>query len=88
MSQENIAHSVPVVGVGSSAGGLEALREMLSAADVPTGLAFVVVQHLDPHHESMLAELLDRHTKLDVLQCEGGEAITADTVFIILRARG
>lgn len=88
MSQENIAHSVPVVGVGSSAGGLEALREMLSAADVPTGLAFVVVQHLDPHHESMLAELLDRHTKLDVLQCEGGEAITADTVFIIPPGKG
>lgn len=88
LSQERNLHSVPVVGVGSSAGGLEALREMLSAADVPTGLAFVVVQHLDPHHESMLAELLDRHTQLDVLQCEGGEAITADTVFIIPPGKG
>lgn len=88
MSQEYSVPAVPVVGVGSSAGGLEALREMLSAAEVPTGLAFVVVQHLDPHHESMLAELLDRHTRLTVLQCEGGESIEADTVFIIPPGKG
>lgn len=88
MSQEYSVQPVPVVGVGSSAGGLEALREMLSAAEVPTGLAFVVVQHLDPHHESMLAELLDRHTRLSVLQCEGGEEIEADTVFIIPPGKG
>jgi two-component system, chemotaxis family, CheB/CheR fusion protein len=75
--------AVPVVGIGSSAGGLEALRQMFAAAEVPTGLAFVVVQHLDPHHQSMLAELLDRHTQLSVRQCEGGEEIEADTVFII-----
>lgn len=75
--------SIPVVGIGSSAGGLEALREMFAAAEVPTGLAFVVVQHLDPHHQSMLAELLDRHTQLSVRQCDGGEAIEPDTVFII-----
>jgi two-component system CheB/CheR fusion protein len=80
--------AVPVVGIGSSAGGLEALREMFAAADVPTGLAFVVVQHLDPHHQSMLAELLDRHTQLSVRQCEGGEAIEADTVFIIPPGKG
>ena len=74
---------IPVVGIGSSAGGLEALREMFAAAEVPTGLAFVVVQHLDPHHQSMLAELVGRHTQLSVRQSEGGEAIEADTVFII-----
>ncbi len=79
---------VPVVGIGASAGGLEALREMLGPARMPTGLAFVVVQHLDPHHESMLAELLDRHTTLDVLQCAGGERIAADTVYIIPPGRG
>lgn len=88
MPQEPLVHPVPVVGVGSSAGGLEALREMLSPAKVPTGLAFVVVQHLDPHHESMLAELLDRHTQLNVRQCEGGEEIEADTVFIIPPGKG
>ncbi|MEJ8630274.1 chemotaxis protein CheB [Sphingomonas sp. I4] len=75
--------SVPVVGIGASAGGLEALREMLTPARAPTGMAFVVVQHLDPNHESMLAQLLDRHTNLEVRQCEGSERIEADRVYII-----
>lgn len=79
---------VPIVGIGASAGGLEALREMLSAARLPTGMAFVIVQHLDPNHESMLAQLLDRNTNLDVLQCEGGEVLAADKVYIIPPGRG
>ncbi|MBN2971139.1 PAS domain-containing protein [Roseomonas aeriglobus] len=79
---------VPVVGIGASAGGLEALREMLAPARVPTGLAFVVVQHLDPNHESMLAQLLDRNTTLEVLQSAGGERIAPDTVYIIPPGRG
>ncbi|GAA0256923.1 Protein-glutamate methylesterase/protein-glutamine glutaminase [Methylorubrum aminovorans] len=78
----------PVVGIGASAGGLEALREMLSRAQAPTGMAFVVVQHLDPNYESMLAQLLDRHTDLEVLQCEGSERIEGDTVYIIPPGRG
>ncbi len=80
--------AIPVVGIGASAGGLEALREMLGAARLPTGLAFVVVQHLDPNHESMLAQLLDRNTALEVLQSAGGERIAADTVYIIPPGRG
>ena len=84
----NAPVSPPVVGIGASAGGLEALREMLSAARGPTGLAFVIVQHLDPNHESMLAQLLGRHTTLEVLQCEGGERIAADTVYIIPPGHG
>ncbi|GJE13882.1 MULTISPECIES: chemotaxis protein CheB [Methylobacterium] len=78
----------PVVGIGASAGGLEALREMLARARPPTGMAFVIVQHLDPNHESMLAQLLDRQTELQVLQCEGGERIAGDTVYIIPPGRG
>ncbi|MFE8584231.1 CheR family methyltransferase [Sphingomonas sp. NCPPB 2930] len=80
--------SVPVVGIGASAGGLEALREMLTPARAPTGMAFVVVQHLDPNHESMLAQLLDRHTNLAVRQCEGLERIEPDHVYIIPPGRG
>lgn len=71
---------LPIVGIGASAGGLEALREMLASARGQTGMSFVIVQHLDPNHESMLAQLLDRHTTLEVLQCEGGEQIEADKV--------
>ncbi|RSU51651.1 chemotaxis protein CheB [Sphingomonas sp. S-NIH.Pt15_0812] len=82
------AAAVPVVGIGASAGGLEALREMLAPARLPTGLAFVVVQHLDPNHQSMLAELLDRNTVLKVLQCAGGERIEPDTVHIIPPGHG
>lgn len=79
---------LPIIGVGASAGGLEALREMLGAAKVPTGMAFVVVQHLDPYHESMLAQLLDRHTPLTVVQSEGGERLQAETVYIIPPGHG
>ncbi len=87
-SGESSAFAGPVVGIGASAGGLEALREMLARGRPPTGLAFVIVQHLDPNHESMLAQLLDRHTELKVRQCEGGERIEGDTVFIIPPGRG
>lgn len=79
---------VPVVGVGASAGGLEALRDMFGAVSSPTGMSFVVVQHLDPTHRSMLAELLGRHTALTVQQADGGEQLTADTVYIIPPGHG
>ncbi|WP_136686099.1 CheR family methyltransferase [Falsirhodobacter xinxiangensis] len=77
-----------VVGIGASAGGLEALRDMLAAVHVPSRMCFVVVQHLDPTHESMLAQLLDRHTALEVSQAEGGERVAPDKVFIIPPGRG
>lgn len=79
---------LPIVGIGASAGGLEALRDMLAPARGPTGMAFVIVQHLDPTHESMLAQLLDRQTSLEVLQCEGGERIEAEKVYIIPPGHG
>ena len=77
-----------VVGVGASAGGLEALREMLSAAGPDCALAFVVVQHLDPNHDSLLAELLGRHTTMDVRQASDGEEVRPGTVHIIPPGRG
>ncbi|KKB07377.1 chemotaxis protein [Devosia chinhatensis] len=79
---------MPVVGIGASAGGLEALRDMFAAAGATTGICFVVVQHLDPNHESMMAQLIDRHTDLVVKQCEGGEKVEADTVYIIPPGHG
>ena len=51
-------HPFPVVGVGASAGGLSALTQLLAALPPRPGLALVVVQHLDPRHESRLVELL------------------------------
>ena len=52
----------PVVGIGASAGGLEAFTQLLKALPADTGMAFVLVQHLDPTHESQLPEVLARTT--------------------------
>ncbi len=83
-----MSQAVPIIGVGASAGGLEAIREMLDSAPADIELAFVVVQHLDPNHESLLAELLARNTKLPVRQISGGERIDAGHVYIIPPGHG
>ena len=57
----------PVVGVGASAGGLEALSQLLRNLPSDTGMAFVLVQHLDPKHQSQLPEVLSRTTAMPVL---------------------
>jgi two-component system CheB/CheR fusion protein len=53
-----------VVGLGASAGGLDAFRSFFANTPPKSGMAFVLVQHLDPHHKSLLAELLSNHTHL------------------------
>src|SRR5687767_1285221 len=58
----------PVVGVGASAGGLEAFQKLLRAIPEDSGMAFVLVQHLHPSHESLLPDILARVTKIPVLQ--------------------
>ena len=58
----------PVVGVGASAGGIEAFTALLKALPPDTGLAFVFIQHLAPTHESLLAEILQRTTQMRVLE--------------------
>ncbi len=80
--------STPVIGIGASAGGLEALRAFLEPARLPTGMAYVIVQHLDPNHESMLADLLGRQTSLNVRQAEDGETVLPDHVYIIPPGHG
>ncbi|GBR48470.1 chemotaxis protein CheB [Neokomagataea thailandica] len=85
----NTAKTLPfIVGVGSSAGGIEALRSMFSATQAPIDMAFVIVQHLDPDYNSLLAQLLDRYTNLTVLQCEGGETLLPEHVYIIPPGHG
>src|SRR6267142_4763879 len=65
----------PIVGVGGSAGGFEAATELLRYLPVKNGMAFVIVQHLDPHHASQLASLLGRVTMMPVMEIT--ETITA-----------
>ena len=71
-----------VVGIGSSAGGLEALRALLQCLEPGTGCAFIVVQHLSPTYKSHLTELLGRETKLAVREIANGEPLQADHVYI------
>ncbi|UQA59153.1 chemotaxis protein CheB [Polyangium aurulentum] len=74
---------VPVVGIGASAGGLEAFTKFFRAMPDQSGVAFVLVMHLDPTHESMMAELLAKHTGMNVSQAADGMPILPDHVYII-----
>ena len=76
-------HDPIVVGVGASAGGLEAFRNLFTAMPTDSGLAFVLVQHLDPDHQSLMADLLTRYTTMPVVQVEDGMRIQANQVYII-----
>jgi two-component system, chemotaxis family, CheB/CheR fusion protein len=84
-SPERAASSPPglVVGLGASAGGLDAFRTFLTHMPGQSGMAFVLVQHLDPHHKSLLVELLGKQTAMPVVQIEDGMAVAADHVFVI-----
>jgi two-component system CheB/CheR fusion protein len=61
-----------IVGLGASAGGLDACKKLLEALSSDTGMAFVLIQHLDPTHESMMVELLTGHTRMTVRLAEDG----------------
>jgi len=75
----------PVVGIGSSAGGLAALEALFSSlpTDTDLGMAFVLVQHLDPDHKSLLTELLGRHTTMDVHEVQDGVRVEPNSVYVI-----
>jgi two-component system CheB/CheR fusion protein len=75
--------SFPVVGIGASAGGLEALEFFLGHVPPACGLAFVVVQHLDPTYKGMIVELLQRSTAMPVAQIADGMKIEPDHVYVI-----
>ena len=73
----------PVVAIGASAGGLEAYQEFFRALPPDTGMAFVVVQHLDPSHHSMLAEILAKATKMPVEEVKSGAKVKRNRVYVI-----
>src|SRR5688572_25699195 len=73
----------PIVGIGASAGGLEAFTQLLSGLTEHSGAAFVLVQHLDPSHESILASLLQRATRMPVRETRHGIRIEPDHVYVI-----
>jgi two-component system, chemotaxis family, CheB/CheR fusion protein len=79
---------LPVVGLGGSAGSIPALRTFFESFPADTGVAFVVVLHLSPEHESALAELLQRTTSMRVLQVQATERVEANTVYVIPPRKG
>ena len=73
----------PIVGIGASAGGLEAFTELLTALPLDTGMAFVLVQHLEAEHESMLTELLSKVTQIPVTEVRHGMRVEPNHVYVI-----
>ena len=77
------AAACPVVGIGASAGGVEALRRFFAAIEPDCGMAFVVVQHLDPGHPSSLGQILARSGKLPVRPVEHDAAVEPGAAYVI-----
>jgi two-component system CheB/CheR fusion protein len=75
--------SFPVVGIGASAGGLEAFTKLLEHLPPDTGMAFVLVQHLDPKHASMLSALLAKKTRMPVAEVMDGMAVEPNRIYVI-----
>ena len=73
----------PIVGLGASAGGLEALEQFLGRVPKQSGMAFVIVQHLDPTHKGIMSELLQRCTTMRVLQVHDRTPVRPDCVYVI-----
>jgi two-component system, chemotaxis family, CheB/CheR fusion protein len=74
---------LPIVGIGASAGGLEAFTQVLRHLSIETGIAFVLIQHLDPQHKSLLTEILARTTQMPVSETIDGIEIEPNHVYII-----
>lgn len=82
-SPEPNPENAPVVGIGASAGGLEAFSDLLTHLPSDTGLSFVFIQHLDPHHESLLTQLLQQRTAMKVRQATNGVRPEPNCVYVI-----
>src|SRR5437879_700769 len=71
----------PIVGIGASAGGLEAFTDLLKELPSDTGMAYVLIQHLDPHHESLAAEILSRVTEIPVSEVKDGTRAVPNNLY-------
>src|ERR1700729_387259 len=73
----------PVVGVGASAGGLEAFKRLIRSIPPSSGMAFILVQHLEPNHESMLPEILQKNTPIPVEEITDNVHVDPNHIYII-----
>ncbi len=83
LASDHAPNAMRIVGIGASAGGLAALEEFFRQIPLKSGLAYLVVQHLDPTQKAMLAELLQRVTPMPVREAENGQRIEPDYVYVI-----
>src|SRR5262245_59312597 len=82
-SGSDAAADFPIVGIGASAGGLQALQRIFDAMPDEPGCAFVVVQHLDPTRRSLTAELLAKHTRMRMCEVHDSPEVQVNTVYVI-----
>ncbi len=82
-ARDPLRPGVRIVGLGASAGGLGPLEQFLGNVPSDSGLAYLVVQHMDPNHKTLLAELLQRITAMPVHEAVDGRRIEADAVYVI-----
>src|SRR5215472_15178512 len=72
-----------IVAIGASAGGIEAFTDLVTNLPADTGLAYVLIQHLDPKHHSLLTELVSKKTKMVVTEVSDGMGVEPDHVYVI-----
>jgi two-component system CheB/CheR fusion protein len=73
----------PIVGIGASAGGLEPMQQLFGHLPIDTGMAFVVIQHLDPHRPSQLTKILAANTAMPVIELADGMRVEPNRVYVI-----
>src|SRR5688572_11919175 len=83
MAKKKVTKPYPVVGIGASAGGIQAITTLLNHLDPNLGMAYVVVMHLSPNHKSALAEIVQSKTKMPVQTIEDGMKVMPDNVYVI-----
>jgi two-component system CheB/CheR fusion protein len=83
VEQETNQELFPIVGIGASAGGLEAFSELLKHLPIDTGMGFVLIQHLSPDHKSLLSEILARTTQMPVMEVQDCMMVEPNHVYII-----
>lgn len=80
---QSVRPPFPVVGIGASAGGLDAYKRFLESMPSDSGMAFVLIPHLDPKHESLMVELLAKHTSMAICQVEEAMSLQPNHIYVI-----
>jgi two-component system CheB/CheR fusion protein len=86
MSQENepaIKNAFPIIGIGASAGGIEALSQLLARLPGAPDMAFLLIQHRDPAHTSLLAEMLSKASGIPLIEAEDGTVVEVNNGYIV-----